>query len=341
MASPQPASPPPGEVLAQLIFGKGATMALSVAAKLRIADKLAAGAKSADQLARETDTHGPTLYRVLRALAGFGVFSESADGKFSLTPMGELLRSGVPGSMRGMADFCGSEWTWQAWGELLYSVRTGKTAFDHAFGKPCFDYLAEHKDESEVFNEAMTGFSSMVAPAVVEAYDFSKFGTIVDIGGGHGQLLTSILKANPWVKGVLFDAPHVASGAEKTIREAGVSDRCRTEGGDFFKAVAAGGDAYLMMHIIHDWPDDKAATILKHCRKSVNPGGKLLVVDSVVAPPNEPDMAKILDLEMLVLPSGKERSEVEFAALFAAAGWRLNRVVATKSPKKVIEGVPV
>jgi hypothetical protein len=341
MASPTPATPPPAEILVPLIFGKCLTMALSVAAKLRIADKLVGGPKSSDDLARETGTHGPTLYRVLRALAGYGVFSESADGKFSLTPVGELLRTGVPGSMRGMAEFCGAEWSWKAWGELLYSVRTGKTAFDHAFGKPCFDYLADHKDESEVFNEAMTGFSSMIAPAVVEAYDFSKLGTIVDVGGGHGMLLTSILKANPGVKGVVFDAPHVAAGAEKTIRAAGVSDRCRAEGGDFFKAVPAGGDAYLMMHIIHDWPDDKAATILKHCRKGVNPGGKLLVVDSVVAPPNAPDMAKILDLEMLVLPSGKERTEAEFAALFAMAGWRLNRVVPTKSPKSVIEGVPV
>jgi hypothetical protein len=324
-----------------MIFGKCSTMALSVAAKLRIADKLAAGPRTAEDLARETATHGPTLYRVLRCLAGFGVFSESADGKFGLTPMGELLRTGVPGSMRGMADFCGSEWAWKSWGELLYSVRTGKTAFDHAFGKPCFDYLAEHKDESEVFNEAMTGFSSMIAAAVAEAYDFSKFGTVVDVGGGHGKLLTSILKANPGVRGVVFDAPHVAAGAQKAIRDEGLADRCRAEGGDFFKAVPAGADAYLMMHIIHDWPDDKAATILKHCRKGVKAGGKLLVVDSVVAPPGEPDMAKLIDLEMLLLPGGKERTEPEFAALFTAAGWKLNRVVRTKSPKCVIEGVPV
>jgi SAM-dependent methyltransferase len=176
---------------------------------------------------------------------------------------------------------------------------------------------------------------------VAEAYDYSKFGTIVDVGGGHGLLLTSVLKANAGVKGVVFDAPHVAAGAEKTIKAAGVAERCRAEGGDFFKAVPAGADAYLMMHIIHDWPDDKAATILKHCRKGVNPGGKLLVVDSVVAPPGEPDLAKVLDLEMLLLPGGRERTEPEFAALFTAAGWRLNRVVSTKSPKSVIEGVPV
>jgi SAM-dependent methyltransferase len=340
-SSSSPAAPEPGELLGQLIFGKCVSMALSVAAKLRIADKLTDGPKSAAQLATETGTHGPTLYRVLRALAGLGVFSESAEGTFSLTPVGELLRSGVPGSMRGMADFVGSEWSWEAWGDLMYSVRTGKTAFDHVFGKPCFEYLTEHPDESEVFNEAMTGFSSMVAPAITEAYDFSKFGTIVDVGGGHGRLLATILKANPGVRGVVFDAPHVAAGAHEAIRAAGLADRCRAEGGNFFESVTPGGDAYMMMHIIHDWPDDKAATILKHCRKGVKPGGKLLVVDSVIAPPNVPDMAKVMDLEMLVLPSGLERTEAEFAQLFAKSGWRLSRVVPTKSPKSIIEGVPV
>ena len=336
-----PASPSPGEVLGQLIFGKCISMAISVAAKLHIADKLAGGPKSADDLACETETHAPSLHRVLRCLAGAGVFSESTDGKFSLTPVGELLRTGVPGSMRGMADFAGAKWAWDAWGDLMYSVRTGKIAFDHVFGQPCFDYLAKHPAESAAFNEGMTGFSSMVAPAVVEGYDFSKFGTLVDVGGGHGMLLTSILKASPGVKGIVFDAPHVATGAKETIRKAGVEDRCRAEGGDFFQAVPAGGDAYMMMHIIHDWPDDKAATILRNCRKAVNPGGKVLVIDAVVAGPNVPDMAKILDLEMMVLPGGKERTEPEFAALFASAGWKLSRVVRTKSTKCVIEGVPV
>jgi SAM-dependent methyltransferase len=335
------APPAPSEVLGQMIFGKCVTMALSVAAKLRIADKVAAGAKSADELGKETQTHGPTLYRVLRALSGLGVFSESADGKFSLTPMGELLRSDVPGSMRGMADFVGDKWSWDAWGDLMYSVRTGKTAFDHVFGEPCFDYLKKHPTESETFNEAMTGFSGMVAPAVVEAYDFTPFRTIVDVGGGHGKLLSEVLKANAKVKGIVFDAPHVAAGANEAIAKAGLADRCKAEGGDFFKAVPAGGDAYMMMHIIHDWPDDLAITILKNCRKGVNAGGKLIVVDAVVAPPNVPDPAKILDLEMLVIPGGKERSENEFATIFAAAGWKLNRVVPTKSPKSIIEGVPV
>jgi SAM-dependent methyltransferase len=336
-----PQAPPPDAMLAQLIFGKCVAMAISVAAKLRIADKLAAGPKSAADLARETDTHAGSLYRVLRALASVGVFAETADGRFRLTPMAEYLRTGVPGSMRGVADYFGSDWSWRPWGQLLHSVRTGETAFDHVFGEPCFDYLAKHPEESAVFNEGMTGFSSKVGPAVAEAYDFSTFGTVVDVGGGHGMLLTTILKAFPKVRGVVFDAPHVVEGAAGPIRVAGLADRCRTEGGDFFQSVPAGGDAYLMKHIIHDWPDDKAATILKNCRQAVNPGGRLLLVEIVIKPENEPDLGKILDLEMLVLPSGRERTEAEYARLFATAGWRLTRVVPTKSPMQVIEGEPI
>jgi hypothetical protein len=335
-APAEPSAPPPDAVLAQLIFGKCVSMAISVAAKLRIADKLAAGPKSAADLARETETHAGSLYRVLRALASVGVFAEDADGRFRLNPMAEYLRTGVTGSVRGLADYFGSDWSWRPWGHLLDSVRTGETAFDRVFGEPCFDYLAKHPDDSAVFNEGMTGFSSMVAPAVVEAYDFSKFGTIVDVGGGHGFLLTAVLKANPTAHGVVFDAPHVVEGAAGPIRAAGLAERCRAEGGDFFKAVPAGGDAYLMKHIIYDWPDDKATTILKNCRKAVKPGGKLLLVELVIKPANEPDLGKVLDLEMLVLPSGRERTEAEYARLFAGAGWRLTRVVPTKSPAQVI-----
>lgn len=340
-AQPTAQEPPPDAALAQLIFGKCVAMAISVAAKLRIADKLAAGPKSAADLARETETHAPSLYRLLRALASVGVFAEDSDRRFRLTPMAEYLRTGVPGSMRGVADYFGSDWTWRPWGQLLHSVRTGETAFDHVFGEPCFDYLAKHPEESAVFNEGMTGFSSTVAPAVAEAYDFSKFGTVVDVGGGHGALLTTILKAFPTVRGVVYDAPHVVEGAKGPIRAAGLADRCRTEGGDFFQAVPAGGDAYLMKHIIHDWPDDRATTILKNCRKAVNPGGKLLLVEIVIKPGNEPDLGKVLDLEMLVLPSGRERTEAEYARLFAGAGWKLTRVVPTKSAMQVIEGEPV
>lgn len=335
-----PSQTAPDVALTQLIFGKCIAMAVSVAAKLRVADLLADGPKPLADLARETKTHAPSLYRVLRALAAAGVFAEQADGRFALTPMGEYLRTGVKGSLRGIADYCGSDWSWRTWGQLLETVRTGHTAFESVFGEPCFDYLAKHPDESAVFNEGMTGFSSNIAPAVAEAYEFSPFKTVVDVGGGHGVLLNTILQAYPGVNGIVFDSPHVVVGAEDSIRKAGLTGRCRAVGGDFFLGVPAGGDAYLMKHIIHDWPDDKAATILRNCRKGVNPGGKLLLVEVVLAPGNAADLGKVIDLEMLVIASGRERTEAEYRQLLAGAGWRLTRVLPTKSPTQIVEAEP-
>jgi hypothetical protein len=329
-------TPPPEAQISQMIFGKWVSMALSVAAKLRLADALAAGPKPVDALAAETGTHAPSLFRLLRALASVGVFAED-EGMFRQTPLSEVLRTGVPGSMRAVADYCGADWSWRPWGRLLETVRTGRTAFDEVFGEQVFDHLAKHPDESAVFNEGMTGFSMQESPAVAEAYDFSPFGTIVDVGGGHGHLLCTILKKHPGPKGVVFDAPHVAEGATARIAEAGLAGRCRAEGGDFFKAVPA-GDAYGMKHIIHDWPDDKATTILRNCRRAARPGAKLVLVEMVIPPGNDPSPGKLLDLEMLVIASGKERTEAEYAALLAGAGWRLARVVPTKAATSVIEG---
>jgi hypothetical protein len=330
---------PPDAVLMRLILGKSIAMAISVVAKLRVADLLADGPKTLAELAAETKTHAPSLYRVLRALAGVGVFAERADGRFALTPMGEYLRTGVKGSLRGIADFFGADWSWRAWGHLLESVRTGRTAFDGVFGEPAFDYLAKHPDESAVFNEGMTGFTSSIAPAVAEAYDFASFGTVVDVGGGHGVLLNAILRAYPGVNGIVFDSPHVVVGAEAAIREAGLAGRSRAVGGDFFQGVPA-GEAYLMKHIIHDWSDDRATTILRNCRKVVASGGKLLLVEMVVAPGDAEDIAKLFDLEMLVIASGKERTEAEYRHLLAGAGWRLSRVIPTESPAHIVEAEP-
>lgn len=217
---PENVSLPPEAVVTQMIFGKWVSMALSVAAKLRLADALADGPKSMAELAASTGTHAPSLFRVLRALASVGVFAEEPDGRFRQTPLSEVLRSNVPGSMRAVADYCGADWSWRPWGQLLETVRTGKTAFDAVFGEQAFDYLAKHPAESEVFNEGMTGFSMQAAPAVAEAYDFSPFGTIVDVGGGHGLLLTTILAKYPGPRGVVFDSPHVVAGAGPRIAEA-------------------------------------------------------------------------------------------------------------------------
>jgi hypothetical protein len=213
----KPSQNPPDAALAQLIFGKCISMAISVVAKLRVADFLADGPQTVADLATNTKTHAPSLYRILRTLAAVGVFAEQIDGRFALTPMGEYLRTGVKGSLRGMADFYGSDWSWRAWGHLLESVQTGRPAFDSVFGEPVFDYLGKHPDESAVFNEGMTGFSSSIAPAVAEAYNFSGFKTVVDVGGGHGVLLNTILQAYPGVNGIVFDSPHVVVGAEDAI----------------------------------------------------------------------------------------------------------------------------
>ena len=330
---------PPDVALVQLVFGKCMSMAISVVAKLRVADLLADGPKSVADLATRTNSHAPSLYRVLRALAAVGVFTELADGRFALTPMSEYLRTGVTGSLRGMADFFGSDWSWRAWGNLLETVQTGRTAFDSIFGEPVFDYLAKHPDEAAVFNEGMTGFSSNIAPAVAGAYNFADFKTVVDVGGGHGVLMNTILQVYAEVNGIVFDSLHVVAGAEDAIHKAGLTGRCRAVGGNFFQSVPA-GDAYLMKHIIHDWPDDQATTILRNCRKAVNHGGKLLLVELVIAPGNAANLAKIVDLEMLAIASGRERTEVEYRQLLAGAGWRLSRVLPTKSSTQIIEAEP-
>src|SRR5215813_2138861 len=238
-----PSQDPPDVALIQLLFGRCISMAISVVAKLRVADLLADGPKTLADLSARTKTHAPSLHRVLRTLVAVGVFAET-DDRFALTPMGEYLRTGVKGSLRGVADFCGSEWNWRACGDLLQAVQTGSLAFDSVFGEPVFNYLGRHPDEAAVFDEGMTGISSSIGPAVAEAYDFASFKTVVDVGGGHGVLLTAILQRYPGVHGVVFDSPHVVIGAEDAIRKAALRGRCRAIGGNFFEAVPPGGDAY-------------------------------------------------------------------------------------------------
>lgn len=337
-APPSPPAQPPEAFLMQLAFGKAVTQAVSVAARFGVADHLATGPKTAAELASATGLNAGHLYRVMRLLAGLGVFSADAGGRFDLTPVGNLLRSDVPGSMRPIATYVCDPWSWKPWGDLASSVKSGQPVFDRMFGEGVFDYLAKHPDEAATFNAGMTGFSQQAAAAVLKAYDFSKFGTVVDVGGGHGSLLLAILRANPSVKGVVFDAPQVASGAAEAIKAAGMADRCRAEGGDFFRSVP-GGDLIVMKNIIHDWNDAKAAAILKACR-AAKPG-KLLLVELVVPPGYAPHPSHVLDLEMMVLCDGKERTEAEYRELMAGAGFRLTRVIpAENSPFSLVEAVP-
>ncbi|HEV3436090.1 MAG TPA: methyltransferase, partial [Gemmata sp.] len=340
MTTPTPA-PPPEAMLIQMVFGKAITQALSVIARFKIADHLATGPKTATELAAVTSLHAGHLYRVMRALAGLGVLTGDEAGRFALTPMGDMLRSDVPGSVRAIATYVCDPWSWKPWGDLAGAVKSGQPVFDRMFGEGAFDYLGKHPDEAATFNEGMTGFSQQSSAAVLKVYDFSKFGTIVDVGGGHGALMTAILKANPGVKGIIFDAASVASGASEAIRAAGLTDRCRTEGGDFFKAVPAGGDLYMLKHIIHDWNDVKATTILKACRAAIPATGKLLLVELVVPTGFAPHMSHILDLEMMVLCDGKERTEAEYRELLAGAGFRMTRAIPTGGPHGLVEAIPV
>jgi hypothetical protein len=324
-------------MLIQLITGRFMTHAVGAVAELGIADQMKDGPLGADEIAKRVKAHGPSIYRLLRALSVAGVFVEPAGKRFSLTPVGELLRTDVPGSLAGMATFLSSPFHGQAWFELKHSLRTGETAFDKAFGRPMFKWFVDHDAEAQVFHQAMVSFSSGLGQAVVAAYDFSRYKTIADIGGGHGTLLAIILGKHQGSTGVVFDLPEVVKGAPALLEKHGVAARAKPVGGDFLKSVPP-ADAYVIKHIIHDWSDEASVTILRNCAASMNPGGRVLLVEMVVPPPGAPSFAKILDLEMLVMtPGGRERTEAEYSGLFAEAGLKLERIVPTQSPVSVIE----
>ena len=332
---------PPAAFLTQILLGSLSSQALYVAAKLGIADLLADGPKTVEQLAAATNTDAPSLYRVMRALASIGVFTEQERGTFALTATAEPLRSDVPNSLRDVTIFWGEDWHWEVWGKILYSVRTGKSAWSQIHGDDVFDYFARNPEAGEIFNRAMSSFSGIATAAVVDAYDFGGIQTIVDIAGGHGRVLTAILEANPKMRGVLFDLAHVIAGARRQVAASTAAERVEFIAGDFFANVPEGADAYIMKHIIHDWDDERALTILKNVKRAMNPAGRVLLVEAVIADGNNQDFGKLLDLEMLVSPGGKERTADEYKELFARAGLKMTRIVPTKSPYSVIEAVSV
>ncbi len=323
--------------LIQLTTGYIASTAIYLAVKLRIADRLASGPRTSADLAQQASVNEDALYRVLRTLTSLGVFQETAPRMFANNLPASMLISGAEGSMYDMALWMSDPFHFQVYADALYSVETGKPAVEKTFGMPIFEYFPKNPQESEIFNNAMTTFSGMVIPAVLEAYDFSGIGTLVDIAGGHGRVLTSILQRYPSMRGVLLDLEHVIAGARPVIDQLGLANRCHATTGDFFKAVPPGGDAYIMKHIIHDWNDAQAITILKNIRAAMNPGGRVILLESVLAPDNQPDFGKIIDLEMLLMPGGRERTEQEFRDLFQRAGFTLTRIVSTKSPLSVVE----
>ena len=330
-------SPPAHAVLNQLAMGSFISQALYVAAKLGVADLLAGGPRPVEELAAETGTHGRSLYRVLRSLASVGVFREAEPKIFALTPLAEPLRTDAADSTRSMMIFAGEEWHWRVIGNMLHSVRTGKPAWEHALGLEVFEWFAANPDAAGLFNATMTELSTSVAPAIVEAYDYSQFGTLMDVAGGHGYLLAQVLKATPRLRGILFDMPQVLEGAGALLEAEGVADRVELASGDFFASVPEGADAYMMKHIIHDWDDDRCVALLGNIRSAMPDSGKVLIVEMVVPETLEPHPSLLLDLEMLVSPGGVERTAAEYRDLLAAAGLRLSRIVATKSPFSILE----
>jgi len=321
-----------------MVNGYQVSQAIYVAATLGIADLLKDGSRTSDELAVATEADPPTLYRLLRALAAVDVLHEEDGRRFALTPVGEQLRSDHPQSLHGWAAFIGRPYYWEAWGHLIESVCTGENAFRLLNGTDIWSYRAERPDESAIFDRAMMALTGATNRALLDAYDFGRFGTVCDVGGGNGALLASLLVKYPEMQGILFDQTHVVANAGDILRD--VADRCRVVPGSFFESVPEGGDAYVLKSIIHDWDDKQSTTILRACRRAVN-GGLLLVVERILGDPNEDPATKFSDLNMLVAPGGQERTVEEFGELLAAAGFELGGVTATSSGLAVLEAAPV
>ena len=332
-------SVPPQVALLNLTTGHWIMQGIFVAVKLGIADLLRDGPQSSATLAESAAANPRALYLLLRALSSVGIFYEGDDGRFALTPMAECLLTDAPGSMHAWALVMGESYAAQMWSGLLDSVRTGETAFDHVHGIGCFDYFVRHPEQGRLFDAAMTSLSAPEIPGVIAAYDFSEVSTLVEIAGGHGSFLGAILEAYPTMKGVLSDVPSVIDGAHRHLGAARLADRCAVVAIDFFESVPSGGDAYILKHIIHDWNDTRATTILKNCHRAMTRNAKLLLVEMVIPPGNDPEFAKWLDVGMLVLTGGCERTEIEYRDLLSAAGFRITRIVPTRSPVSVIEAV--
>ncbi|HEX4249453.1 MAG TPA: methyltransferase [Pseudonocardia sp.] len=327
--------------LLEMIWGSMITQALYVAAKFGIADLLAAGPMTPEEIARRVDASPEGVFRLLRALASRGVFAVRPDGRFELTPLAEPLRSDAPVSMRSVALLWGSPEAWEHWSHLLDSVRTGEPTIPVVRGMDFWEFLASKPDFAAEFNSAMTTFSDLVKAPVLAAYDFSPFATIVDVAGGHGAMLAAILQRTPAAHGVLFDQPSVTAGAGDLLRAHGVESRCAVESGSFFDGVPAGGDAYIMKNIIHDWSDTDALAILRNIRKVIRPGGRLVLIEMVLPEGNSGHLGSVFDLEMLLDLGSRERTERDFRQLLATAGFELARVVPTASIACVVESKPI
>lgn len=329
--------------LLNMVFGYMPAQILYVAAELRVADLLADGPRTGDELAVRTKSHPSALRRLLRAMAAMGLLAEGEGDRFELTEMGGHLRADSPESIRGLVQLmCGPE-IWGSWGALLANVRTGETQWDRVNGKPQFEYYREHPDLSATFNTAMSQHTRDVAPSIIGAYDFARFGVIADVGGGDGTLITEILRTVPGPAGMLFDTPAGLEAAPTTLAGAGLTDRCRLVPGDFFESVPEGADAYVLKQILHDWNDDQAVEILRNCRRAMGPAAKVVILERMLPERAVPEAARafMVDLTMLLTTPGRERTEREFRDLLSAAGFSLTAVTEPLAAGyHVIEGTP-
>jgi hypothetical protein len=336
----QHVAPPPAQMM-QLITGFWTSCCIYNAAKLDIADKLALQPQSAEQLAETTHCHAPSLNRVMRALASAGIFSRNQQGEFCNNVLSETLRSDVPGSMKAMAIAQLGD-HYNAWGNLIYSIKTGKTAFDQVEGMPVWKYYETHPEEGQNFMKAMTGLTGAVIKNVIPEYDFSSMNTIVDLGGGNGALLMAVLRTAPNAKGIVFDEEYVVEKTMEELAKNGFDDRCSTAAGSFFDFVPKNADGYLMKMVLHDWNDEQCLQILSNCYQAMKTGSKLLVIESVIPEEDSPHPGKYMDINMMAMTGGMERTEKEFAGLFNKVGLKLSRVIHTRSPLfSIIEATKV
>lgn len=326
--------------LFKLIAAPWISRSIYVFVKLGVVDLLSNEPMDFRQIAEAVKADPEALHRLLQGLAKTGLLTETCPGTFGLTKLGECLKSGAPGALRSWALLWGEEYH-HAWSELLGAVQTGTTAFDRAYGANLYQYLHDNPETARTYNDAMTGLAELVYPAVVAAYDFSKSKQLVDVGGGCGTLIASILAANPNLKGILFDQPDVVSKASSVLEASGVADRCEIVKGDFFEAVPTGADTYVLSNILHNWDDERAAAILQNCRRAIAESGTILVVETVLSGKDEPALARVHDLSMLVLTRGRERTEDEFSKLLAYSDFELKRVIPVQPMTCVVEAVPV
>ena len=329
----------PVQVVLRMATSLWVSRALAVAAELGLADLVKERPQTAAELASASQCQPDSLSRLLRALSSVGVFAQDTEGRFHPTALSAALESDSPDSLRDFVNMVGSGEHYDAWGNLLHSVRTGDIAFDNRFGEDCWSYYRSHPEDERRFQKGLMKITQVFDPVFLSAYDFSQFRTVVDVAGGHGAFLKAILESTPRVEGILFDAPQVIEMARSTFENGGLSGRCRLVAGDFFKSVPHGGDAYILKWIIHDWDDERSLAILKNCRRAMGRGSKLLLFENVIGP-DSPPLNAFADLNMLVMTGGKERTAEEFRVLLKEAGFGVNRVIPTGGPLSIVEAVP-